>query len=173
MEYEILELEGFSGRRARIYSVILKGEEIPLFEKFVQNYLEKYPNEIDIVLAKVEEMGNFLGAREHFFEEEADFQFQSKFGKGYFLRISQKGIGTIRVYCLRLAIDALILFDGGIKPSDRRTWQSVPELQVVVERALRLSKCILGQLSARTLKLDPQTGKLIGQLRTSEYDEDE
>lgn len=166
-EYEIVELEEYSGEKARVYSVILRGDNSSLFESFVKNFSPNYPQEVSKIEIRLELMGNQLGAREIYFKEEADGKFQGRIAKKYFVRIMDAGIGTLRVYCLRFGNDALILFDGGIKPNKVTKWQDDPKLMPIVERAMKIARCITSKIDAREIQW--KGNLLIGDLKN--YDE--
>ena len=44
MNYEIVEMEPFSGSEAKVYSIIPEGENVTLFEKFVDEDKVTYKN---------------------------------------------------------------------------------------------------------------------------------
>jgi hypothetical protein len=46
VNYEIVELQPFSGREAKVYSLIPMGEDETLFEMFVDEYKVEFKNEI-------------------------------------------------------------------------------------------------------------------------------
>ena len=68
MNYEIVELEEFSGSQAIIYSVIMEEDDITLFDHFVNENIENYRKEIKFIVNRLQEIGHTTGAREKFFK---------------------------------------------------------------------------------------------------------
>ena len=68
MNYEIVELEKFSGSQATIYSVIMEDDGITLFDHFVNENITDYRKEIRFIANRLQEIGNTTGAREKFFK---------------------------------------------------------------------------------------------------------
>jgi serine protease inhibitor len=73
VNYEIVELEPFSGSEAKVYSIIPEGENVTLFEKFVDENKVVYKEEIKDILKRLKQIGHATGARESFFKHEGDF----------------------------------------------------------------------------------------------------
>jgi len=46
VNYEIVELQPYSGSEAKVYSLIPMGEDETLFEKFVDEYKVEFKNEV-------------------------------------------------------------------------------------------------------------------------------
>ena len=80
MNYEIVEMEPFSGSEAKVYSIIPKGEEETLFNKFVDENAVAYKEEVKDILKRLMQIGHTTGARESFFKHEGDKEFLRKFG---------------------------------------------------------------------------------------------
>lgn len=69
MKYEIVEMQQLSGGQSKVYSVIPEGENITLFDKFVDEYELEFNNEIKDILARLYQIGHFTGARISFFKQ--------------------------------------------------------------------------------------------------------
>ena len=74
-------MEPYSGSEAKVYSIIPEGEEETLFEKFVDENLVSYKEEIKDILKRLKQIGHKTGARESFFKHEGDNEFVRKYGK--------------------------------------------------------------------------------------------
>jgi hypothetical protein len=81
VNYEIVEMEPYSGSEAKVYSIIPEGEEETLFEKFVDENKVSYKDEIKDILKRLKQIGHTTGARESFFKHEGDTEFVRKYGK--------------------------------------------------------------------------------------------
>lgn len=46
VNYEIVELEEFSGNKATIYSIVLEGDDVTLFDHFVEENIADFRNEL-------------------------------------------------------------------------------------------------------------------------------
>ena len=68
MKFEIKELEELSGKKARIYSVIIDGEEDTLLEQFF-NENKNHADELQTMLSKIKTMADDTGCRRQFFAE--------------------------------------------------------------------------------------------------------
>jgi hypothetical protein len=61
-------MEPFSGSEAKVYSIIPEGENVTLFEKFVDENKVVYKEEIKDILKRLKQIGHATGARESFFK---------------------------------------------------------------------------------------------------------
>lgn len=68
MQFEIVQMEDLSGDAAKIYSVILEGEESSLLEQFVLDNLD-YKREIQEMIKRLSLMGQKYGCKPHYFKE--------------------------------------------------------------------------------------------------------
>lgn len=118
-DFKIVEMEDLSGGKAKIYSVILDGEETTLLEQFFEENKSR-KRDMRKILDKIRTMANFTGCKIGFFKEG-----EGKLGDGM---VALKGTGLLRLYGIRFH-DAVVLFgSGGIKLPKYRTWEDSPEL---------------------------------------------
>lgn len=68
MKLEIREIENLTGAKARVYSVILDGEENTLLEQFFDENV-KYTHDLKKVLYKIYVMAQNTGCRKSYFKE--------------------------------------------------------------------------------------------------------
>ncbi len=58
MKYRIVELKNFTGNAVTIYSIIFGDDNKTLFDKFIEEHLNSFKNEIIFILDRLEAMGN-------------------------------------------------------------------------------------------------------------------
>ena len=78
MNYEIVELESFSGIQAKVYSIIPEGEVATLLNIFIEEHAADFRDEIKEILRRLKQIGHTTGARESFFKHEGDRTFVRK-----------------------------------------------------------------------------------------------
>lgn len=122
MKYEILEMESFSGRQAKIYSILPIGEEETLFEKFVHEYESGFREEIKDILKRIYQIGHTTGAREGFFKHHEGTPGDAV------CALYDMPEKNLRLYCIRFGMDVLILGGGGEKAENIRAWQDDEKL---------------------------------------------
>lgn len=115
---KIIEVESFSGEKAKIYSVILEGDDTTLLEQFFEE--NKNQKDFKKVFSKIHTMANFTGCKREFFKEG-----EGRLGDGM---VALRGTGLLRLYGIYFH-DAVILFgSGGVKPPGILSWEDDPEL---------------------------------------------
>jgi CRISPR/Cas system CSM-associated protein Csm5 (group 7 of RAMP superfamily) len=135
VNYEIVEMESYSGSEAKVYSIIPEGEEETLFEKFVDENLVSYKEEIKDILKRLKQIGHKTGARESFFKHEGDNEFVRKYGK-YVWALYDDEERKLRLYCIRFANVAIILGGGGYKDKSVIKWQDDEKLSEEVRKVI-------------------------------------
>ncbi len=58
-----------SGNKAKIYSILPEGDEMTLFDHFVQDNKDDHLNEIKQIVNRIKTIGHTTGAREQFFKQ--------------------------------------------------------------------------------------------------------
>lgn len=134
MKFEIKELEELSGKKARIYSVIIDGEEDTLLEQFF-NGNKNHADELQTMLSKIKTMADDTGCRRQFFAE----------GEGAWADgVVALKAGKLRLYGIYFNNTVVLFGSGGWK--NVRAYQDDPELnakaQQVREIAKRMNKAI-------------------------------
>lgn len=145
MNYEIVELEQFSGNKAKVYSIIPEGEEETLFDKFVDEHIATYRDEIKDIFKRLVQIGHITGARESFFKHEGDNEFSIKHGY-YVWALYYDDERKLRLYCIRFGNIAVILGGGGYKDKKVIKWQDNEKLSVEARRIMSYAECIFNQL---------------------------
>lgn len=165
MNYEIVELENFSGSQASIYSVIMEDDGITLFDHFVNENITDYRKEIRFIASRLQEIGNTTGAREKFFKHN-----EGKPGDGV-CALYDDPDSKLRLYCIRYGNIAVILGGGGPKPDDVKAWQDDEKLTLEAETIIQVSKDIMQRIHSGDLLWSKDGSQLLGNLTISDNDE--
>jgi len=166
VNYEIVELEKFSGNKATIYSIILEGDEITLFDHFVRETLDDFKKELKFIAGRLQIIGQTTGARDKFFKLN-----EGKPGDGVCALYDEPG-SMLRLYCIRYANVAIILGGGGPKPSEIRKWQDDKKLTLEAQTMIQVSNDILQRLQSGDLEWSKDGYHLIGDLIIKNNDEE-
>ena len=67
MDFDFQEIEELSGAKARVYSVVLEGEEDSLLEQFINENAHQYPKEVQKIFGKIRTMAENTGCKRTFF----------------------------------------------------------------------------------------------------------
>ncbi len=140
MNYEIVELEPYSGSEAKVYSLIPMGEDETLFEKFVDEYKTDFKNEVKDIIKTIYQIGHTTGARSSFFK-----QHEGKYGD-FVCALFDVPEKNLRVYCIRFGMVAVILGGGGNKGEGVRAWQDDEKLSKEANQMINYSKDILQRI---------------------------
>lgn len=166
MNYEIVELEEFTGSRATVYSVILEGDDLTLFDHFVEENKTDYKAEVKSIANRLEEIGHTTGAREKFFKTK-----EGSPGDGV-CALYDDPDSKLRLYCIRYGNVAIILGGGGPKPPGVVAWQDDEKLTQEAETMIEVSNDIMQRLKDGDLQWSSDGSQLLGNLNfTSNEDE--
>lgn len=130
--------------KVNIYTLRFKNEENTEFEKFILKFPEgcEHEEDIDVVISWVDRIGN-NGALERYFRNEG------KYGEGLIaIPIEQNGL---RLYCMRLSDNIIIIGNGGIK--NVRRWQDDPDLSLYMETLSKIGKLLKSRLKKSSIKI--------------------
>ncbi|WP_229317687.1 hypothetical protein [Larkinella sp. C7] len=121
--FEIVELNEFDGSGATIYSIALNDDEETLYDRFLAEYNEQFPDELKDIVDRLYTIAE-LGARVNFFKEN-----EGALGAGDGLVALFDIPGkNLRLYCIRFGTFALIIGGGGPKAKTIRALQEDPKL---------------------------------------------
>lgn len=165
MNYEIVELEDLSGRKATIYSVFLGDDDTTLFDQFLEESKEGYKSELKFILSRLQEIGDTTGARESFFKDR-----EGKPGDGV-CALYDIPYSKLRLYCIRYGNTAILLGGGGPKPSGIDAWQDDPKLSQEAETMMQVSADIMARLKEGDIKWSKDGSRLLGNLIFSDDEE--
>jgi len=165
VNYEIVELEAFSGSKATIYSIILEGDNITLFDHFVNENIIDYREELKSIAGRLQEIGQTTGARENFFKTK-----EGKPGDGV-CALYDNPDSKLRLYCIRYGNVAIILGGGGPKPPGVVSWQDDKKLTLEAETIIQVSKDIMQRLHSGDIEWSKDGTQLLGDLTISDNEE--
>ncbi len=166
MKYEIIELEEFSGTRATVYSVLFEGDDLTLFDHFLDENKLTHRTEIKFIINRLEVIGSSTGAREKFFKTK-----EGAPGDGV-CALYDDPDSKLRVYCIRYGNVAIILGGGGPKLPGVIAWQDDEKLSQEAEMMKQVSIHIIQRLKNGDIEWSYDGSKLLGNL-TFTNDEDE
>lgn len=159
MNYEIVELQPYSGSEAKVYSLIPMGEDETLFEMFVDEYKVEFKNEIKYIIQTIYQIGHTTGARSSFFK-----QHEGKYGD-FVCALSDVPEKNLRVYCIRFGMVAVILGGGGEKAKGVRAWQDDEKLSKEANLMIEYAKDILQRMDEGDLYWSKDRTELQGNLK--------
>lgn len=167
VNYEIVEMELFSGSAAKVYSIIPKGEDETLFDKFVGQHEKKFKGEIKEILTRLKHIGHTTGAREFFFKHEGDNVFTKKYGQCVWA-LYDDDKRKLRLYCIRFGSVAIILGGGGYKDKSVKKWQDDPNLEQAVTEIMAYAEHIFKQMKDGEIYWSKDKTALEGNLKNYE-----
>ncbi len=125
-----------------LYSIKEKGSTYTEFHKFIFEYSEKYPQDINILKSHLKNIQN-RGALERYFRPESTFAD----------RVCAIPIEAtkLRLYCIRISDEILIIGNGGYKTT--KTYNEDPLLNKHVETLKRIDKIIRRKQSSKEIEI--------------------
>jgi hypothetical protein len=141
MGFEITEIEELSGNKARIYSVIIDGEEGTLLEQFFEENKD-YRKELSTMLYKIKTMSEKTGCIREFFKE----------GEGVLADgVMALKVGKLRLYGLYFNKTVVLFGSGGVK--NVRAYQEDPYLNAKAEQMKYIASKINAGIRDRSIKI--------------------
>ncbi len=141
MKFELREIPQLTGRRCKIYSVLIQGDDKTLFDQFTDENKINFPDEVDDIYASLTAIAHYFGARENYFRPKKE----GKLGDGVEALFDQTN-ARLRVYTIKYSNILLVLGGGGYKSKEIRAFQEDPKLTkenyLVREIAATLYKAI-------------------------------
>ncbi|MEA4868678.1 hypothetical protein SDC9_59342 [bioreactor metagenome] len=132
MNFDIVEIEEFSGRMAKIYSIMLDGDEMTLLDHFFDEN-EQFEEDLSIIAAKLKIMGQDKGCWIQFFKEN-----EGAPGDGVVALWNNR----LRLYCLRFDNTCIFVGSGGYKPPDIAAYQDDYLLNYKAQQMKAIAACI-------------------------------
>ena len=166
MNYEIVELGDFPGSVTGIYSVLLEGEGITLFDRFIKENLNKHRDEVKFILDRLRVIASKTGARENFFKVG-----EGNLGDGV-CALYDDPLSKLRVYCIRYGSTAIILGGGGPKSKSISAYQEDKKLNKEAEIIKKISKDIIQKIKDKEIRWSPDGTKLLGNLTFTDNEEE-
>lgn len=132
MKFDIADIEEFSGSMAKIYSIMLDGDDETLLDDFFEEN-KQYEEELKEIAAKLKTMGNSTGCRIQYFKEN-----EGAPGDGV-VALSYK---RIRLYCLRFDSTCIFIGSGGYKPPNISAYQEDASLNSKAQQMKKIAASI-------------------------------
>ena len=158
MKYKIVEIEELTGNEATIYSIILNDEDKTLFEKFVEENIISFKDEIKSILVRLETIGKETGAREIYFKFK-----EGKPGDGV-VALYDEPDSNLRLYCIRYGTQIIILGGGGYKPKEISAFQEDDKLKAENYLLRTISKEITDRIKDKRIEFSSFGQELEGEL---------
>lgn len=140
--FEIVELDEFTGGGATIYSIALDDNEETLFDQFLEETTDQFPNETKFLVRRIQAIAK-LGARHNYFRPKSEGKFGT--GDGVEALYDEPDV-NLRLYCIKFGSIAIILGGGGYKPKDIGPFQEDPKLKaenyLLRELSLQINRAI-------------------------------
>lgn len=143
------------------YTVRLEESELSETEKFIERFLEhaEFKRDFDAIMAWIEKMGNDLGARRIFFRDEEGANALPP-RKGILEQYTPAFVefSQLRLYCVRVSDQIVILLNGGIKTSEKV--QDSPDCMAHFRFAIQFCKQLDRLIQEGEIKIQAKTLEL-------------
>ena len=143
MNFEIVEIEEFSGDKAKIYSIILEGDDDTLLDQFFDEN-QQYEEDLKVIADQLAIMGSSTGCRIQFFKE-----YEGAPGDG----VVALWYKRMRLYCLRFDNTCIFIGSGGYKPLNISAYQEHPLLNAKVQQMKAIAASINKAIIEKDLKV--------------------
>ena len=162
MNIKLVEIPDVSGHKCQVLSAIVDEQDESLFEEFLNEYSEQYPQEIEDIYNRLKFIGNEGGAREQFFK-------QNEGAPGDLVcALYDQPDSNLRLYCIRFGSIAVILGGGGYKSKSIRSWQEDPKLSANAEMMKRISQIIYNAIKEKDII--HENNRLVGNMELTDLD---
>lgn len=160
MAVRLKKFGDFSGKKATIYVVLNELGENP-FREFAVSCGKDYEDKLLNFIGRIKSIGTQVGAIEDYFKLHEN---------------ERKGVGDnvcalydvpdkeMRLYCVRISEQILILGGGGPKPEHIRAWQDCPILSKAARYMISISETIKTRLQTGTLAISDNGMEFTGDL---------
>lgn len=144
MKFDIIDIEEFSGKKARIYSIMYEGDDSTLMDHFFDDNVGEHPAELEEMASKLLIMGKDTGCRAHFFKLN-----EGALGDG----VVALSYGRMRLYCLRFDNTCVFIGSGGYKPPGISAYQNDPQLNCKAQEMRKIAACINKAIKEKDLRI--------------------
>jgi len=123
-------VEVYTGRHGAFYSVQFEGDELSLFDAFLNKFEASHPEVTESIISRITEMADQMGIRA------SRFKFEGPEAEAF------NDTEDLRLYCLRFGSFAIIIGSGDTKPDGIETFQEKVELHREVKILEAVSKSL-------------------------------
>ncbi len=166
MKFNLVKLELLCGKKLTVYSVIVNDDERTLFERFLEENLSEYQEELRDVHEQLMVMATKTGAREQYFEKPEGRPGQDIWD------LRDKPSRRLRLYGMRLGQVVIILGGGGPKPQNVRTLQENPKLYYENELMRKISDALTQKILDKEIRWTADGFELTGDFNFGDPPED-
>ena len=129
----IVQIE--SNDKVSFYSPRYKGEELTEFEKFIKKYSVSHRKDIQTIITRLDNVKRTSNEDRH-------FRYESKKRDRVRALPSHLDSSILRLYCIVLAENILVLGNGGLKPKGVRTYNEDAILNKCVSELVKIDLVI-------------------------------
>jgi hypothetical protein len=149
VKFQLYEIE-LSGKKTKIYSPMMEGDSVTLFEKFLEENNISYPSEVTNLYDRLEIIGHETGLWEEAFDTNS-----GKFGTNICTLKDLPG-RFVRLFFIEFGMTCIVLGGGGEKPKHVIKRQEVPKLNEEVEILEKISICLQKALKNGKIEIDDE-----------------
>lgn len=157
MDFEIEEIQLFSGSMAHIYTIRPNNSSTTLFEDFYNENIDKFPDELQEIKNVLYLAGHEKGCRSPYFKPN-----EGRLGDG----VAALKVGNLRVYCLLIGKITVILGSGGYKSPEIKAYQEDEALNAKAQQVIRYAE----QINRKIIEKDI-TIEIDGKLTINNWDD--
>ena len=137
MKFKLVQLKKFCGEKASFYTILVDEGET-LFGKFVTENTKDFQNELMNMVGRIKNMGCKNGATDNFFKlDESSDPIDDNV-----VALYDKPDKKLRLYCVKMSDNLIVLGGGGKKPHWVFKWQWDSKLKKEAEMIMNISKLI-------------------------------
>lgn len=159
MKFELKEIKRLTGKRCKIYSVQIEGDEKTLFEQFLEENQEVFPKEVKSIFGTLEIIANRVGAEDLYFRPKKE----GKLGDGVKALFDVPN-ANLRLYTIKYGKVLLILGNGGYKPKTIRAFQEDPKLTKENYLIRKIAATLYEAIKDKDLRWNRQGDNFEGQM---------
>ena len=145
MKFQIIEDKTLSGSAAKIYTIKENGDDMTYLDHFIEDNIEKYSQEVGIILSKLKGMGNCTRCEWSLFEHN-----EGHSGDG----VACIKAGRFRLYCMYFRETLVICGSGGWKSPTIRSYQEDAELDKAAQQMKDVAAKINESLRKNDIEID-------------------
>lgn len=164
MRSKIKLIDRFSRPEASVYSLLEEtAADAPpelLLDRFIERYRQEYTRELMDIGRRLQSMGYRTGCSENFFKMDEGLE-----ADDLVCALYDVPDRYLRLYCIRLSDQIVILGDGG--PKTTRTWQEDIQLTRAVGDTMHISRIVRTKMARGDLWISPSGLRLEGDLYIS------
>lgn len=136
----LIRLGEFQFRKVKYYSIQIEGSEVNEFYDFLNRMedIESFEEDLSNMMVWIEEIGEKHGAQQTFFRNESETaDVRALPPPRNQMRLRKIEVNEMRLYCMVLNEHVVILFNGGIKTTDKA--QQCPNVGPYFKQANRFT----------------------------------